>query len=326
MADRSVFFEFMEEASAIVGRVAQGETRSDHTELKRDIHTLKGSSLIFGLESVGEICHGIESDLAEGAAPTPALFTRLVDRWTRLDEQVGKLLGKHRRSIEISPEEHAALTEAIRRETTSASLVRMVEGLKLEPIALRLRHFGEQARRIGTRLEKPVVASVIHDDLRLDGKVWAPFWSAFVHTIRNAVDHGIETADERLAAGKGAEGHLTLRSARQGGGFYVEVEDDGRGIDWEAVRASALKKGMRAETRDDLVRALFTDGLSTAKSVSDVSGRGVGMGALRAVVESLGGRLEVTSERGKGTRIRMTFAAAVISGGAVRSRAASGFG
>jgi len=145
--------------------------------------------------------------------------------------------------------------------------------------------------------------------VRLSRETLAPFWSAFVHVIRNAVDHGIETGEERLAHGKPGRARLRLTAARVGDDVVLNVADDGRGIDWEKVGARAKAAGLRCADRLDLQEALFRDGLSTKEDVAEVSGRGVGLAAVRAECDRLSGTIRVTSERAEGTTFQFTFPA-----------------
>jgi chemotaxis protein histidine kinase CheA len=125
--------------------------------------------------------------------------------------------------------------------------------------------------------------------------------------VRNALDHGIEPADERRAAGKPEAGHIELAARIDDGTITIEVADDGRGVDWDRVRAKALAARLPAETRDELVRALFSDGVSTKDAVTETSGRGVGLAAVLAAVTDAHGRVEVHSELTRGTRFVFTF-------------------
>ncbi|HVH41362.1 MAG TPA: ATP-binding protein, partial [Labilithrix sp.] len=304
LGERGVFLDFMDEASDIVASLRPAEAETADT--RRALHTLKGNTLFFGLESIAGLCHAIETALAEGLS-TRFLFTKLSERWERLDEQVSRIVGeKQRRMVEIAHEDYERLEGAIRTEAPRAHVAELLHLLKLEPVSMRLDHLAEQARRIGKRLQKKARIEVIHDGLRLDAG-WSKLWSALVHPVRNALDHGIETPDEREYASKSREGRIILRAERRGSGIVVEIEDDGRGIAWNAIATSCVSRGLPAATQDDLVAALFTDGFSTAASVTDISGRGVGMGALRSAVLALDGVLEVSSEPGRGTRLRMTF-------------------
>lgn len=138
-------------------------------------------------------------------------------------------------------------------------------------------------------------------------RTWVPFWSAFADGVRNAVDHGIETPEERKEKGKSEHGAVVLRAKTEGAELVIEIADDGRGIDWAAVREKANRAGLPSDGDEALQAALFSDGLSTAEQVTSLSGRGVGMGALREATHTFGGRLVVESSADAGTTVRMTF-------------------
>src|SRR5581483_9261352 len=172
---------------------------------------------------------------------------------------------------------------------------------EFEPAERQLRRIGEQARALANRLGKGLEVDIEHNDVRLSSDAWAPFWSSLTHVVRNAIDHGIEPAVERVAAGKPAHGRLRLAIRARGAELTVQISDDGRGVDWDLVRERARSMGLPYQTADDLLEALFYGGLSTKSAVSDISGRGVGMSAIRAVCLSMGGELTVDSARGHGT-------------------------
>jgi len=162
------------------------------------------------------------------------------------------------------------------------------------------------------------------DDVRLEPGGWSSFWAAMVHVVRNAVDHGIEDPETRVAAGKSEAGTLELYARRNDGQLVIGVRDDGRGIDWQRVRSLARQLGLPHASDSDLVDALFADRLTTRDHVSELSGRGVGLSALRQVVHELGGTIAVTSRPGGGTLFELRFeerrAAATASDWARRPR------
>jgi len=135
--------------------------------------------------------------------------------------------------------------------------------------------------------------------VRVERARFAPLWPALVHAVRNAVAHGVEPPEQREARGKPECAHLVLRTQLDNEALVVEIEDDGPGIDWDALRAKAQQLGVR-EDGD----ALFANGVSTSSEVDDISGRGVGMGALRSVCWELGGKIEVLSTPSRGTTVR----------------------
>jgi len=141
-----------------------------------------------------------------------------------------------------------------------------------------------------------------------------------MHLIRNAIDHGIESPEERRAAGKPGEGLLSLTAFHQGNQIVIEVEDDGRGIDIQRVKESAVRRGVipaddaRKINAKEAMDLIFTSGLSTSERITEVSGRGVGMDIVREVIESLRGIIEISSEQGRGTKftVRLPLTLAII--------------
>ena len=140
--------------------------------------------------------------------------------------------------------------------------------------------------------------------LRLPPRKWAAFWSAFAHVIRNAVDHGVETAAARAAAGKSPHATILLGIAQERDQVVVSLADDGPGIDWQVIAAKARARGLPCSGRGDLEAALFAGGLSSRSESSATSGRGLGIGAVQASLREMGGRLELTENPGAGTLIR----------------------
>jgi sensor histidine kinase regulating citrate/malate metabolism len=149
--------------------------------------------------------------------------------------------------------------------------------------------------------------------LRLPARKWGPFWSAFAHVIRNAVDHGIETTDERRRAGKPEHATVALGVAREAQSVVVTIRDDGRGIDWERIATVAQERGLPHDTKAELEEALFTDGVTSRMDVTEVSGRGIGLGAVRAMVRQMGGRIELESQTGHGTTFRFVMPQAMLT-------------
>lgn len=147
-------------------------------------------------------------------------------------------------------------------------------------------------------------------DMRLDRSILEGLGSPLVHIIRNAVDHGVETAEQRRAAGKDAAATIAVRAYAKRGRIVIEVTDDGQGMDREKLKARALSRGVAKErlsamTDSEVLKLVCMPGLSTADSVTTTSGRGVGMDVVKGAVEGFGGTLEIESTPGKGTRIVM---------------------
>lgn len=308
--DRSGVRAYLSEAADLVAQMKLEPF--DLPTLKRHVHTLKGNSAIFEVESIASLCHTLESQIAEeGPVGIRPLLERIEKRSAQIADSVQRLIGSDHALIEIDRREHKALEASAR--LLSASLAERIHRLKLEPARRRLEHFAVQAMRIGARLEKRVAVVIDDGDVRLDPEAWSPFWSVFGHAVRNAVDHGLEAPAERERCGKPAVGTITFRTRVEESRLVVEVSDDGRGVAWERVRAKAKLAGLPCETDAELQLVLFCDGVSTAGEVTDISGRGVGMGALLVAARTLGGDVSVTSSAGVGTTVRIAFSREVLA-------------
>ncbi len=320
LADRVAITGFFEEGSALVAALTTAPPRDAGTQ-KRMLHTLKGNSAIFGFHTVETVCHDLETHTTETGAPPPLeAFAKLRERWDALGASFARLLGDHRHTIVLDADDHARLERAVRSATPRHVLLDLVRSLRLEPTAKRLEHFGEQARRIASRLDKDIDVQIDSGGLRLEPQRWAGFWSTFIHAVRNAVDHGIEPASERIARGKPARGTVSLRTQLSTEALTVEIVDDGRGVDWARVAEHAGRLGLPARNEGELLDALFHDGVSTAAQVTDISGRGIGLGALKTATLALGGAITFETEQGQGTTLRIIFPKKAMSRGNAAAR------
>ena len=313
MHDRGGFIEFFKECEALVIQIVEG-TMTDPLLAMRAVHTVKGNCGMFGVGSVVEVAHRLESAIVDlGSLPSRGELAEFVLAWSVFAERVRQLLGGEEEAvIEVAYEELEELEAATAARAPHARLGELLERLKLERGVVRLRRVAEQAKNLAERLGKGGldVEVEVGNDVRFQAERWAPFWSAFVHVLRNALDHGIEPPDVRQAAGKSPGGLLRLSARVAAQRLTIELSDDGRGVDWERVRVKATERGLPHATEQDLIAALFSDGLSAAASVSEISGRGVGMGAVRDAALALGGTVYVSSRPGAGCKVRFDFALA----------------
>jgi two-component system chemotaxis sensor kinase CheA len=309
MRDKFGFIEFLTEAEEIVRALKVGPM-DDVDHVKRLVHTLKGNAAIFGMLGLSEICHDIETRVAEESrAPTPAELAGLHAAWEKIRRDLGNMLGENRHhAIEIDDAEYKAIIKAVLDGVDRDSVVRTIESWRLEPARKRLARVGQQIKAIGERLGKRHFEVELHaHDLRLSSERFAPFWSAFIHVLRNAVDHGIEDRDVRLNLGKPEQACIKVSTQVDKDRFVVTVEDDGPGVDWEALRTKASELGIDAAVIAQRENLVFLPGVSSKKKVTEFSGRGVGMAAVRKACEALGGAVEIRSEQSKGTRVTFTF-------------------
>jgi two-component system chemotaxis sensor kinase CheA len=248
----------------------------------------------------------------------------------RLMSRVGELvLARNRLAQLLGEDGRAPLAEAAKRlGAVTAELQEGVMKARMQPLQHLWSRYPRLLRDLSLACGKPVRLTLEGEDTELDRSVLEAISDPLVHMIRNAVDHGLETPEERRRAGKPAEGRLHLRALHEGGQVHIEVEDDGRGIDPERLRLRAVESGrLGAEqaARLDERQALdliFLPGFSTAKEVTTLSGRGVGMDVVRANLDRIGGGIEIQTRPGRGTlfRLRIPLTLAIIPALVVSSR------
>ncbi|MBI2481715.1 MAG: chemotaxis protein CheA, partial [Planctomycetia bacterium] len=192
----------------------------------------------------------------------------------------------------------------IARELQDLSL-----SLRMVPVRGIFQKMSRVARDVARKVGKKVAFRFEGAETELDKSMVDRIGDPLVHMVRNAIDHGIETPEEREATEKTPEGHLVLRAYHKDGSVCIEIEDDGRGLDRDAIRRKAIERGLLPEGADlpdrDIYNLIFEPGFSTAKSVTDISGRGVGMDVVRRNIESMQGFAQISSLAGEGATFSM---------------------
>lgn len=218
--------------------------------------------------------------------------------------------------------ENNDLTETVERiARISADMREMIISLRMVPIEQVFRRFPKMVRDLARSLNKNVRLNISGEETELDRTVIDEIGDPLVHLLRNSLDHGIESPEEREANGKPGEGTIDLKAYYSGNHVFIEITDDGAGINREAVLNKALAKGVITETESErltdkeVYELLFASGFSTAETVSDISGRGVGLDVVKNKIESLGGQVEVDSTQGRGTTftIRLPLTLSIIT-------------
>lgn len=304
--DRSGFLTFFDDASETIGHLAEAELDAQ----KRMLHTLKGNAGIMALGVVASTCHQLEDELANSCSPlTAEALSPLKERWAQLSESLRSFVGDSGRDvIQLRLRDLELLAEEVRTGVSQAYLLDRLGSWWLEDTERPLSRLGRYASGLAARLGKGDLQIEIQaHGVRLSPKAWAGFWSELVHVVRNAVDHGLESPYERWQAGKAQLPRLRLSTCVKEHKLRVEIEDNGGGVDWGAVRRAAAKLNLPSETDGDLVNCLFASGLTTRDEVTSLSGRGVGLAAVRHQVEELGGTIAVITNPSAGTCVRFEF-------------------
>jgi two-component system chemotaxis sensor kinase CheA len=204
------------------------------------------------------------------------------------------------------------LTEAIAAmERHTRELQERVMAVRMQPIKTIFSRFHRLVRDLAGTLGKQIRLEVSGEETELDKTVIDRIGDPLTHLVRNSVDHGVESPDVRRAAGKPEQGVVRLHAFHQGGSIFIEVEDDGKGLDTARIQHKALENGLvkdgEALTDEQLYALIFRPGFSTAEQVTDVSGRGVGMDVVRRNILGLGGHVAITSALGTGTKFTITL-------------------
>ncbi len=195
------------------------------------------------------------------------------------------------------------------QDRTLAELQGITNSLRLVPVKELFMKFPIAVRRLSAKLDKVIEVELIGEDTELDKIIAEKMTDPLMHMIRNSVDHGLENGEERIREGKSPIGKITLEAANSGNYVILKVSDDGRGINVDNISEMAVKKGIVSKeqilylSEKEKLNFIFLPGFSTAEEVSDISGRGVGMDVVKKNIESLHGKIEIETKKGKGTTI-----------------------
>ncbi len=333
--NRMLIFESLEEfqqllrdiqAVAVSSRDILGD---DIRECYRKIHTAKGNFALLDFVHLPKELHTAEFRLArwlENGSDDALPFASMPDVQTlqqaaeadcaMIREALGAGYFDGKGDLTLPAEKVQALMQlgelilscyggAIDGRT--AELVRELQRIRYVEFSGLLEVYPRLVQQLAERLDKEVrLFQIEGPSIRVDPERFGPFARGLVHVFRNAVDHGIESPDQRLEAGKEVAGSISCRLDLRGQSIEMVIADDGQGIDLEALRKKAIEKGLE-DAFDDPAELIFMDGISSKQEASELSGRGVGLAAVKASVEALGGTIRVESERGSGTVIRISL-------------------
>jgi two-component system chemotaxis sensor kinase CheA len=216
-------------------------------------------------------------------------------------------------------------------ERISRELQDLAMEFRLLPVSQIFQRFPRFVRDVSRTLGKQVRLVIEGEETQVDKTVLEKIYEPLVHLVRNSLDHGLELPEERVRLGKEAEGRLVLRAGREGHFVFIEVSDDGRGIDPGRIREAVVRKGLVREQEvsqlsdDEVIHYIFHPGFSTAEKASELSGRGVGMDVVKDTVEQLGGSMQLSNSPGSGLTVRLSFPLTLATTKVLVVRAGSSF-
>jgi two-component system chemotaxis sensor kinase CheA len=259
---------------------------------------------------------------APGEARTLRVDVSKLDRMLNLTGEIAIARGRVAQMLSGLPHElgQRILEAHLEADRLQLDLQEQVTKARMVPVGPLFRQYGRTVRDLARAHDKSVRLEVEGDDVEVDTRVVERLRDPLTHMIRNAIDHGIESAELRAALGKTPEGRLTLRAAHDGGQIVIEVADDGAGFNRQRIAERARASGLAAQPEQladaDLLRLVFAPGFSTAETVTDLSGRGVGMDVVRRNIDALRGTIDITSAEGQGTviTVRLPLTLAIIDG------------
>lgn len=316
------YFGFLEEAirlfrsaDALMGLSRQ--EAAQFTQLKRDIHTLKGSVATFEFNSLAAEFHALESLMEEAGAvgeAAKAKWETIKDQWKfeTTDIEQALALGSSRGKVKIAGNRFQALLAHAKR-TKDKALQEILEESLRSPFSEVFSKYASYLSKLSERTaEKKVRIAFAADSSDVSFTEMQKLDSSLIHIFRNCFDHGIEEQDERERGGKPSEGTVQCAVYRKTDGWiHLIIKDDGRGIDGDRLAEKAVAKGIwdkskaAAASYQEKAELIFAPDLSTKDAVTDLSGRGVGMDAVRSALATLGGTISVYSQPGRGTQFEI---------------------
>jgi two-component system chemotaxis sensor kinase CheA len=256
------------------------------------------------------------SEPAKARAPKAPESTSIrvaVEKVDQLINLVGELVITQsmlaQRSDLLDPVVHSDLLNSMGQlERNARDLQESVMSIRMMPMEFVFSRFPRLVRDLASKLNKQIELTLLGSSTELDKSLIERIIDPLTHLVRNSLDHGVETPEVRIANGKEPTGNLTLSAEHQGGNICIEVIDDGAGLNRERILAKAASQGMNVSENmsdEEVGMLIFAAGFSTAEKVTDVSGRGVGMDVVKRNIQEMGGHVEIHSQQGKGTTIRI---------------------
>ena len=290
----------------------------------RLLHNLKGMSGFFNLDYISQQVHLIETicqNIKTDRNKDDQLNNQFQLEFAKFKVNLNKVKGyfndidpelkKRLLGIVIEQKQYTKLKQAV-GDREYEQIEKMIKELEMVPVTKLVQNWPSEIERLGIKLNKFVTLKIIDESIMLPVEVFNELDPPFIHFLRNCMDHGLETLEERQEMGKEYDPIIIFRTYHQDSSIWIEIEDNGRGINYSILKKKALENKHldrdmvnKIITDNELWRLLFIPGFSSAEKVTDVSGRGVGLESIASSLQSLGGAIHVSSEIGKGTIFKL---------------------
>ncbi|MBF0196134.1 MAG: Hpt domain-containing protein [Planctomycetes bacterium] len=327
--DRHTFRRFIKDTRHILKQLSGGFNDLDIDEVSRQLHTLKGNCGLFKLTEMSDIIHQTESvttRLSNQGKPEISIRHHIKEQLTKIEQSfshsfnrlkqiLGQLIDPDEEIREIPKEKILLMSKLLLGHLGQQSdiFMKFIDDFLLDNIHIHFHKFIQLVEEQALNLEKNATLTVHESNIRINADIYLPLFSSFIHVFRNAIDHGIENPESRVAANKESTGHIEVSfdTLDDGNTLLILVKDDGSGMDPEVIADKAEEKGIinateRVTLDTHTILQLTTSPLfTTCKRVTELSGRGVGLDALRYEAERIKGQVTVYSELGEGTSVEV---------------------
>jgi HPt (histidine-containing phosphotransfer) domain-containing protein len=307
---RDAFLRFMDETAECLDRACQAMQQKDLGQIRMHLHTVKGNALMFGLDEFAHAIHEMETQ-EDVTKPNLDQLALMLQNFVDSNDEVLHLKSTDQTRLIVSQDafdRHWAELQAARDLGTARDIFRRLMQESRQKTAKELLGIlPEQVQTLAQKLGKNVCVTIVGGELLLNPDQVSPLIAQLGHALRNAVDHGIEAPDER--EGKSSLARIEIGFYQSQEGWSIRVSDDGRGLDPKLISRRAVEKGLisidtaQKLSKEEIYEFIFASGFSTKDQATEISGRGLGMEALRQSVRALGGDLAIDSETGRGTTL-----------------------
>ncbi len=310
------FRNYLEETKTRLTLARQLIRTGDQLKVRAELHTIKGNTAAFDLMDIAALVHNIE-DLPDIEVDSIDMIQKEFELFLEENFEILQISfqGEGQDTLTIEQKHLDDIVVRIRGTKSNDELVSTVDNwvadMRYKQARVLIGALPEYGERLAQRFEKSVDIKLVGADTRMDPEVMRPIMHSLIHLVRNSIDHGMESSDERLDCQKSAKGTILIHCEALNDAWQVTFADDGRGINVTKVIQKALKSGHLSEeslttmSYDQKLSLIFLSGMSTSENITDISGRGVGMSAVHHAVEEASGTLTVSSKEGQGTTIQI---------------------